>query len=230
MTARFLKFFSLYAALYLLVPLAGWLLGGARPLFSQFGADLAVFFQHPARLAFAVLVGAAAAARGVIAARIPLPPIQAGLHSEVLHLRNIMLEAILVLAPFSDRRELIAWAEVPALRWLGVGLFALGMGVYLVAVAEESAALRCMDAKSAPPLISGGPFRWVRYPLQAGMLVFALGLALLFRSWVSLVAWLFMINAAVLFIQGNEKVMAARHGAQWKAYSAKTQRLIPRVW
>ena len=179
MIVRFLKFFLLSLSLYLVIPLAGWVLGGETPIFSAFDADLASFFQDPARLAFAVLAAAAAAARGLILALNPLPPHSDVTLSELTRWRNIALESILVLAPFSDQRGLLGWGDMPALRWLGLLLFAAGMGLVLAATRVY---LRHEKSLLPPPaprlLLISGPYHRVRHPIQLGMLVFALGLAL----------------------------------------------------
>jgi len=231
MIVRFLKFFLLLLSLYLVIPLAGWVLGGATPVFSTFGPDLAAFFREPARLIFAVLASAAACARGLILALNPLPPHSDATLSELTRWRNIALESILVLSPFSDQRGLLVWGEVPALRWLGVLLFAAGMGFVLTAI---RASLRHEKTLLPPPaprlLLISGPYRRVRHPIQLGMLVFSLGLVLLFRSWIGLAMLIFMLNYVLMQIRNLEKLMPLKYGIQWAAYIKKSWRLIPHLY
>ncbi len=231
MILRFLKAFLLHFSFYLVIPLVGWVLGGQTPLFSALGQDLSAFFQQPARLAFAALALAAAVARGVIAARLPLPAHSVTSLSELQRWRNISLESILVLTPFSDARGLLVWEQIAALRWLGAALFALGMGLVLYATLVVIRHEKAMLPPPAPALLlTSGPYRHVRYPIQLGMLVVGLGLALLFRSWIGLVMLIFMLNYTLMQIRATEKWMPQKFGLQWAAYAKKTRRLFPGLY
>jgi protein-S-isoprenylcysteine O-methyltransferase Ste14 len=81
-------------------------------------------------------------------------------------------------------------------------------------------------------VVTRGPYRWIRHPgYLAQILVLTAGAALL-----SLDRWLPLLVAAVLFgayaqrIRAEESMLAARLGAEYASYRARTWRLIPFVY
>lgn len=229
---RFVKPFLLQLSALLFIPLLGWALGNhAQPILSQLGNDLALFFENPVRFAYAVLTVAVAAGRGAIIARLRPPSVGYSTQSELQHWRNIAFESILVLAPFSDRRNLLVWGESPALSWMGVALFLVGMAWNLYAVATFLHHERDRQPPPAVPLLlCSGPFRLVRYPVHLAMLVYSLGIALLFRSWIGLFMLVFMFLYINLRIREEEKRNRITYGIQWAAYIKRSWRLIPYIY
>lgn len=231
MAWRMVTFFMVQLSIYLIIPLLGWLLGSPTAPLSQPGQDLLAFIQNPARLTFAFIVLVQAITRAWIARIHPLPRLSQAPRSDLNHWRNIAFETILVLAPFSDRRDLIVWQDASALRWVGVALYALGMAWNLYAfwsyLTHEKIQAQTPDQLL---LMDNGAFRWMRHPAQTAMLAFSLGLALLFRSWIGVFALAFMLNFVLMNIREEEKSLAEKYGILWEEYVKKTRRLIPRIY
>jgi len=77
-------------------------------------------------------------------------------------------------------------------------------------------------------LIRSGPFRWVRHPSYAGVLLAFLGLGVSFGNWLSLLVLCGPILAAVLHrIRVEEAALVEALGAEYTAYRKATRRLIP---
>ena len=80
------------------------------------------------------------------------------------------------------------------------------------------------------PVITAGPYRYVRHPSYTGLLLAFLGLGVFFGNWLSLVVLMIPITLAVIHrIRLEESVLASALGPAYSAYCARTKRLIPGV-
>jgi protein-S-isoprenylcysteine O-methyltransferase len=80
------------------------------------------------------------------------------------------------------------------------------------------------------PVITAGPYRYVRHPSYTGLLLAFLGLGVFFGNWVSVVVLFVPITFAVIHrIRLEEAVLVSALGPAYSAYCARTKRLIPGV-
>ena len=87
-----------------------------------------------------------------------------------------------------------------------------------------------MLTKERHQLVTGGPYAWVRHPLYTNGLALFLGLALMQASWFGFLATLVaLVGISVVVIPREEQALEARFGAQFRAYRARTGRLVPRL-
>jgi protein-S-isoprenylcysteine O-methyltransferase Ste14 len=82
-----------------------------------------------------------------------------------------------------------------------------------------------------PPerMIVEGPYRFTRNPMYLGHLIFLLGLAVSFQSWLAL---LILASRALWFhrrVLQDEARLAVIFGAEYDAYRARVKRWIPGV-
>ena len=80
-----------------------------------------------------------------------------------------------------------------------------------------------------PPdlIVATGPYRYTRNPMYLGHLIFMLGLAMTFWSWLALVL---LVARAVWFhgrVLQDEKRLEARLGSDYAAYRQRVRRWIP---
>ncbi len=211
---------------YLIVPLLGWWLGGIAESNIQGSLPATALLGEPARIAY---LAAAIAWRlaGQLPDRTPIGSPQ----PDAIYWRSFALEMILVLAPYTDRRDFLVFAESPAMRWSGLLLFLLGTGLTLwSSFLYSRAAVERNVAPHDPVLLVEGPFRRLRYPGYLGLLVLSLGIALVFRSWLGLGALAFMLNSILMRIREEEKVASQKFGIQWTAYRRHSWRLVPYIF
>ena len=80
-------------------------------------------------------------------------------------------------------------------------------------------------------IVTAGPYRFVRHPAYAGILVSMVGLALTLGSWLSValvVTGYFLAN--VPRIRAEEAALEANLDQQYREYALSRKRLIPGVW
>ena len=110
-------------------------------------------------------------------------------------------------------------------------MFVLGAGLQLWAsFMHAGVAARVKANPEDAILVVEGPFRWLRYPEYLGMLVYSLGAALVFHSWIGLGAVVFMLNFMIMRMNEVEKASRKKFGIQWTAYSRHSWRLVPYIY
>ena len=81
------------------------------------------------------------------------------------------------------------------------------------------------------PVITTGPYRVLRHPSYAGLLLALGGIGLGYGNWLSLAALLALPLGAVIYrIRVEEAALSATLGAAYTAYADRRKRLLPWVW
>jgi protein-S-isoprenylcysteine O-methyltransferase Ste14 len=215
-------------ALYLGVPLIGW------------GLDrLGGFFSNGARLAYALVVVAFALAVGVQAIDSP-EGIRGGRGEEGKLVRRqsavriamiLLFYAMLVFLPFSDRHGIGVWAETAPVRWGGVALCGIGYAlVFLSGLALGKQYSQEVTIQPGHRLIVTGVFGRIRNPRYLGVILGAIGLSCLFRSWIGLFVSAGVILILLLRIRDEEALMHKEFGQEWEEYCRRSWRLVPYVY
>jgi protein-S-isoprenylcysteine O-methyltransferase Ste14 len=80
-------------------------------------------------------------------------------------------------------------------------------------------------------VVDTGPYRWLRHPSYSGLLLAALGFGLALENWLSLLALTVLPAVGILIrIRAEEAALSSALGDAYRAYAARTDRLIPGVW
>jgi protein-S-isoprenylcysteine O-methyltransferase Ste14 len=81
------------------------------------------------------------------------------------------------------------------------------------------------------PVITGGPYAFVRHPSYAAVLLMVMGIGLFLGSWWSF-AWLTAsVLCGLLFrIRIEERALLLQLGDRYDAYAADHKRLVPFIW
>jgi protein-S-isoprenylcysteine O-methyltransferase Ste14 len=81
------------------------------------------------------------------------------------------------------------------------------------------------------PVVTRGPYRWVRHPSYTGLLLIALGLGLGAGNWLSLAVSVVGPTLGLLpRIAVEEAEMVRVLGERYRTYQTATHRLVPGLW
>ncbi|GKU55694.1 membrane protein [Mycobacterium montefiorense] len=138
------------------------------------------------------------------------------------------LTAMLVFSAYDHRMD---WSSVPG--WvsvLGDVLVAIGLGIAMVVVIQNSYAAATVTVESGQTLVSAGVYKLVRHPMYAGNFVMMIGIPLALGSYWGL---LFVIPGQaviVLRILDEEKLLTEQLPG-YREYAQQVRyRLLPYVW
>jgi protein-S-isoprenylcysteine O-methyltransferase Ste14 len=81
------------------------------------------------------------------------------------------------------------------------------------------------------PVVSSGPYRWVRHPAYLGMCLALLGFACLLGNWLALLVFLTLVLVGVVYrIRVEEAALLDALGDEYADYCRGRARLVPGVW
>jgi protein-S-isoprenylcysteine O-methyltransferase Ste14 len=140
----------------------------------------------------------------------------------------LLLPAVLVFCAFDYR---FGWSPVPtAVTILGDALVAIGLGMAMLVVIQNSYAAANVTVEASQKVITTGLYEFVRHPMYVGSLILMGGISLALDSWWGLVILIPGVMVLVLRILDEEKMLKQ----ELEGYSEYTQkvryRLVPYVW
>jgi protein-S-isoprenylcysteine O-methyltransferase Ste14 len=119
---------------------------------------------------------------------------------------------------------LAVWIAL-ALFWSGISLRLwsfLTLGRYFTFTVETS---------GDQPVIAEGPYRGIRHPSYAGLLLVMMAVGLFIGNWWSLVCLTGAVAGGLVFrIRVEERALMQNLGAAYGSYAATHKRLVPFVW
>jgi len=136
--------------------------------------------------------------------------------------------ACLVGLPFLDRHNAGVFVDNPVIRWCG--LFLTGPGyalIFLSGLALGKQYSAEVTIQKDHKLITSGVYKYIRHPRYTGVLFAAIGLSLLFRSWVGLIMVAIILIGLLVRIKDEEAVLQKEFGQEWEQYCKITRRLLP---
>ncbi len=129
-----------------------------------------------------------------------------------------------------DRAD-IGTIDGSTVRWLGVALYTVGGVLRLAPVFVLGRRFSGLVAiQEGHRLVTDGLYAHVRNPSYLGLLVNALGLALTFRSLPGVMIAALMIVPLVARMDAEERLLEETFGEEYRAYRARTARLVPGVY
>jgi protein-S-isoprenylcysteine O-methyltransferase Ste14 len=223
--ARSILFCIATLLMYLGWPLLGWGLGGLQQFFSllpRFGYTgvVALFSLAVGIQAYSSIEGI----RGKKGEEEKLVTRQ----TIVRYVLELSLYVAMFFIPFFDRRAIGVFQEGELPRWMGVVLCLVGYGlIYWSGVALGRQYSADVTIQENHHLITGSIYRYIRHPRYLGIIAVSIGISLVFRSWIGLLATIFFLALLLYRISDEEAVMHREFGAEWEAYCKSSWRLIP---
>jgi protein-S-isoprenylcysteine O-methyltransferase Ste14 len=146
-------------------------------------------------------------------------------------LLQVLSLAIVVLAPFSDRRGIGTFSSLDWLRYLGLGIFVVSFVIMNWAeIALGKYFSIQVTVQEDHRLLTNGVFAYIRNPRYLGIILNNIGISLIFRSWLALVLTVALTAVLIWRIHDEEALMSAEFGESWAAYRSHTWRLLPFIY
>jgi protein-S-isoprenylcysteine O-methyltransferase Ste14 len=213
---------------YLGLPLLGWGIN-----------DLPSFFSSYPRLGYAVLLMFLALAVGYQAINTP-EGFRGGRgdKSKRFHRQSIVAAVLifilfgaLIFLPFADRHGVGVMIDSQAVRWPGLVLAGLGFAlIFWSGVALGKMYSAEVTIQKNHQLVTTGLYQYIRHPRYLGVIFVAIGLSLLFRSWIGLIVSIPLLVVLLSRIKDEEAVLYEEFGLEWDAYRKQSWRLIPYLY
>jgi protein-S-isoprenylcysteine O-methyltransferase Ste14 len=191
---------------------------------------LAAFFSHPARTALAIAVfvmsGAALFSGGNLS-----PGEREDRRNRWVLVAFAVIGLLAAYLPAHTDRKDIWTFDGDTIRWLGLALFVAGGALRLWPVfvlGHRFSGLVAIQPRHT--LVTTGIYGVIRHPSYLGLLVNALGWALVFRSGVGVLLTALLVPPLVLRIRAEEALLRTQFGGEYAAYCARTSRLIPGLY
>jgi protein-S-isoprenylcysteine O-methyltransferase Ste14 len=213
----------------------GSLIFAGLPLLGWGITDVQGFVNHPARFGYILVV---VLLQIVIVIKFPIAENNGGKGTKTVQRQKLALVliqvfsiAVIITAPFSDRHDIGVWFGFDAGRYIGLGLFAMGFFAVNWAQASLGKQFSIQVARQIDhQLVTGGPYQYIRHPRYLSIIVFNVGLCLVFHSWLALITLAFLAIVLLWRIHDEEIFMHREFGGEWDTYAGKSWRLIPYIY
>jgi protein-S-isoprenylcysteine O-methyltransferase Ste14 len=162
----------------------------------------------------------------------PLDRRQEGLFILVT-LRPIGLALWLAVIAYLINPAWMTWSSLPLatwLRWTGVPVFALALGLLAWTLRSLGANLTdTVVTRRAHSLVTHGPYRWVRHPFYDAMALVIVAITLMAANWFVLAAGAAVCALLAVRVTTEEQKLLERFGEAYRGYRERTGRFLPKV-
>lgn len=113
--------------------------------------------------------------------------------------------------------------------WLALEAAALALGAWTLWTVRRARFHILPDVLEDAHLVTHGPYRWIRHPMYATLLLGGLALTLNFPTPLRIVLWLVLVVDLVLKLHYEESLLAQRF-QDYANYQQTSKRLVPYVY
>jgi protein-S-isoprenylcysteine O-methyltransferase Ste14 len=120
----------------------------------------------------------------------------------------------------------------PAMAWLGTAVFVLSLLLFYRTHRDLGRSWSVtLEIRETHQLITAGVYRHVRHPMYSAFLLWAVAQALLLPNFVAGLAGLMGFGTLFAFrLPREERMMEESFGEAYRAYAARTKRIIPGIF
>jgi protein-S-isoprenylcysteine O-methyltransferase Ste14 len=116
--------------------------------------------------------------------------------------------------------------------WIGLGLLWCGIALRFWSFQTLGRYFTfTVQTSTDQPVITEGPYRVIRHPSYAGILLAVMGLGLFIGNWWSLIILTAAVTCGLMFrIRVEERALLRDVGESYRSYAATHKRLVPFIW
>ena len=119
-----------------------------------------------------------------------------------------------------------------AMQFIGLAFILAGIALCIwMRSALKGMGYRRIRAKASRRLVQSGPYRLMRHPGYAALVLAVFGLCLGYSSLIGLVAGLVLWGPGLAYrMKVEEQPLIERFGDEYRAYARRTKQIIPALW
>jgi protein-S-isoprenylcysteine O-methyltransferase Ste14 len=120
------------------------------------------------------------------------------------------------------------WLAPPPLL-LAMEAAAVALGLWALLTVRLDNVQITPDPRQGARLVRHGPYRWIRHPMYAALLLGALALVLAQPTPLRWLLWLVLLADLLIKLHYEEHLLR-QHFADYRAYMAQSKRLVPYLY
>lgn len=113
--------------------------------------------------------------------------------------------------------------------WLALEVAGLALGLWALWSMRDSLPNITPDVRAHATLVRRGPYRWIRHPMYAMLIVAGAAVVLNAPSAQRWVVWALLVAVLLVKIRYEERLLSA-HFSDYTAYQQASKRLIPYIY
>lgn len=117
------------------------------------------------------------------------------------------------------------------IRWLGAGIIFTGDLLFIwshKSLGKNWSPI--LEIRKGHTLVTDGPYRFIRHPMYAAILLIGIGVSFLSANWIVTLSYMLpVICLYMVRVSDEEKMMAEQFGNEYREYIKRTGRLIPKL-
>ncbi len=209
----------------LVLAIFGWVLADFQGFMNHPIAATGTFFENSWNLTFTALLIIAYGVEVVFCPGLVRPRDE--VRNPWRRWKGMLMEANLVPATFCARLGVMQMAHSDYIRYAGLFFFAISLAVTVSYGRVRSEQIKKVGDNS---FATTGIYRKVRFPEYLAQLTYSLGVALLFKSWLALIATILLLRYMVVYVRKLNGYVQEKYMRDWSEYSRKTRLLIPFIY
>jgi protein-S-isoprenylcysteine O-methyltransferase Ste14 len=132
----------------------------------------------------------------------------------------------------TNQPKFASYAFSPTLAWLGTPVFAASLALFYRVHQELGRSWSVtLELRDSHALVTHGLYHYVRHPMYSAFWLWAVAQALLLPNWIAGLSGLVGFGVLYFARVGNEeRMMLDAFGDEYRAYAARTKRIIPGIY